>query len=164
MNFTKVVVASLIFVFTGCSSAPDVKQQKYAKLRSEKTFEYELKTVWKATEAALKNHKIVEKDEEDGMIRTDWVFTRSKDKYIEFKVNDFPRKQYLQTRLRYQFRLEKVLGGTRVSVEADEEIERLDSKGQPLGYESIDEADRDTGRLNQWLDQIQNSILSLPNT
>ena len=54
-----------------CSSKLPVKQEKYAKLRDRRTFEYEYPVVWKAILAAFTHYSIDEKDEENGTIQTD---------------------------------------------------------------------------------------------
>lgn len=168
-----------IFIFAcllsmlSCSSSPKVKQQAYAKLQSSRTFEYDFPTVWKGIEAAFTNYKITDRDPSDvdvnelknlreRTLKTDWIYAQSRDKYQEYKVNGSPRKQYLQTRLRFEVVAASVMGGVDVKVKPDEEIEKLDKNGKGDGYSSVDHPD--TSRAGEVLDKINQAILSLPNT
>src|SRR4051794_26861716 len=90
------VVASL--TFASCSSAPQMKQQAYAKLTNEHTFEYEFPQVWKAIEDSFHNYHVADRDpsEVDPLemrkltkrkLETDWILGQSRDKYVEYQVN-----------------------------------------------------------------------------
>lgn len=158
-----------IFMFSACSSAPPVKQQAYAKLRSERTFENEFPVVWKAIESAFRNFKITDRDPSEvnelemrklteRSLETDWVYSESRDKYQEYKVDGFPRKKYLQTRLRYTVKANAVMGGVKVTVAQEEEIERLKSDGTSAGYDSVDNLD--SSRSNEIVEKISMAILS----
>ncbi len=105
------VLIGALLSLSACSSTSEVKQQQYATLKNERTFEHELPVVWKAIETTFKNHKVVERDPEEvgalewkdlseRSLSTDWIYGQSKDKYQEYRVNDLPRKKYLQTRYR----------------------------------------------------------------
>ena len=155
-------------LFTACSSGPEVKRQKYAVLRDERTFEYEFPFVWRAIEKAMDGYKIDERDPEDvtpvelknlteRSIKTDWIYGKSRDKYIEYTVNDFPRKKYLQTRIRFTVRAESVIGGTKVLVESLEEIERLGPDGTSAGYEQSGVID--SSRANEILEAVRMALL-----
>lgn len=163
---------SLAAFFTGCSSSPPVKTQAYAKLKNERAFEYEFPAVWKAIEETLRRYRVVDRDPSDvdpvelkrlskRTLDTDWIYGQSRDKYQEYQINGTPRKKYLQTRLRYHLEAKKVIGGVQVTVKTDEEIERLNSDGNPDGYSSSDEVD--PSRASELLDKIQNQILAAPN-
>jgi len=167
------LVALLTLVMTlavsGCASTPPVKSQAYAKLKNQRTFEYEFPVVWKGIEAAVRNYRVLERDPEEvspvemkklthRTLETDWIYGQSRDKYIEYKVNDLPKKKFLQTRLKYKVIAKAVLGGVDVSVESDEEIERLNTDGTPAGYEGVSEVD--TSRPNELIERIQQSIHS----
>lgn len=160
--------------FSSCSSGPDVKQQAYAKLKNSRTFETDFPAVWHAIEDTLRNYKVVDRDPnkvdanemrriKHRTLETDWVYTRSTDKYVEYKVNDLPRKTYLQTRLKYKISADSVLGGVNVTVKTDEEIERLKDDGSPNGWDSVDD-DKDTSRANDMLDKFNIAILAAPPT
>jgi hypothetical protein len=159
-------LAVLSFV-VGCSTGATVKSQQYAALKTSKTFEYELPLVWKGIEHALRNNKITERDpaEVDEVqaeklmersLQTDWIYSESRDKYVEYSINDSPRKKYLQIRHRYRVIAKRVMGGTEVQVRPQEEVEKVDTRtGAPVGYE---EMDADTARSAELLERIQNGI------
>lgn len=159
----------LIFVLAaGCSSGPEIKTQKYAKYKQEKVFESEFPKVWKAIEGTFSNYKIVERDPEEvspteleklqeRTLTTDWIYTRSKDKYVEYKVNGLPRKKPLQMRNRYRVTAISVLGGTQVTVSQQEELETLDDHGNPSGYEEVGEPD--SGRSKEILERVKQGLL-----
>ncbi len=168
-----VFTASLFsLTFSACSSGPPVKQEAFAKLKNQRTFEYEFPAVWKAIEEVLRNYRIVDRDPKEvdanemrrlrhRTLETDWVYTKSNDKYVEFKVNDLPRKIYLQTRLRYKIDVQSVLGGVQVTVNTDEEVERLKDDGQPNGWDKSDD-DKDSARASDLLDRINMGVLAAP--
>jgi hypothetical protein len=153
----------------GCSSSPKVKQQAYAKLANERDFEYEFPVVWKAIESSFRNYKIAERDpSEVGILEmnklsrrtltTDWILGQSRDKYIEYKINNTPRKQYLQTRVKYELRAESKIGGTNVFVKTAEEIEKLDKNGKPAGWDSVGSVD--SSRAAEVLEKIAQNLNS----
>jgi hypothetical protein len=166
----KSTVLGLVFLFLfgfGCSSGPAVKQQAYAKLANEHTYEYEFPDVWKAIEVSFRNHKVAERDpsEVDTLemkkltkrtLETDWILGQSRDKYIEYKVNGSPRKQYLQTRVKYTVLADRVIGGVKVLVKTKEEVERLNKDGTPSGWDSMGNVD--PSRAAEVLDKIEQSL------
>ena len=152
-----------------CSSGPSVQKQAYARYSTERQFEHPFATAWTGIEAAVRDLKVVERDpdEVDALelkkltarsLATDWVYTQSRDRYHEYKVNGSPRKKYLQLRLRYRVKANAEIGGTRIAVATDEEIELLADDGRPRGYETVE--DTDTSRVRDLLDKINLSILS----
>ena len=166
-----VLVSVLGLLLTGASCSSNIKQQQYAKLRQERTFEYEFPVVWGGIQKALRDYKIKSADptaeeantpdlkkRNDGEIETDWVIGQSRDKYIEYQVNDLPKKKYLQMRFRFIVKASRVLGGTHVVVQAQEELEKLDEAGNPDGYETSDEPD--SSRANDVLERINLALLS----
>jgi uncharacterized lipoprotein len=121
-------------------------------------FEYEFPVVWKGIESGLREYRFTEKDEEDGKVETDWIIGQSRDKYQEYKVNQVPRKKYLQTRFRYFIKVHKKLGGVEVDVRTEEEIEKLNSDGSSAGFISTGQVD--SSRANEVLVKIENAILA----
>jgi hypothetical protein len=132
-------------------------------------YEYEFPVVWKGIESAMRNYSIVERDPADvddvelkrltkRTLETDWIQTHSRDKYIEFKVNDVPQKRYLWTRIKYNITAQTALGGTQVTVHTQEQVERLKADGTSAGYDKVDTVD--TSRPNEVLERIQMAILS----
>ncbi|MGZ3696899.1 MAG: hypothetical protein ACXWP5_02300 [Bdellovibrionota bacterium] len=155
----------------GCSSAPTVKSQAYASLPNHRTMEYDFPATWKAIEEVFRNYKVISrKPEEVGVVEmrrltkrtmeTDWIYGQSRDKYIEFTVNSVPRKQYLQTRVKYFLTVASVLGGTDVTVETKEEIERLNNDGTSAGYEPSEVPD--PSRASEILEKINGATLAAP--
>jgi outer membrane lipoprotein-sorting protein len=168
-----ILVLFASFSLFSCASGPDVKQQAYAKLKDSRTFETDFPAVWHAIEDTLRNYKVVERDPnkvdanemrriKHRTLETDWVYTRSTDKYVEYKVNDLPRKTYLQTRLKYKIDAQSVLGGVKVTVNTNEEIEKLKDDGSPNGWDEVD--NKDTSRANDMLDKFNTAILAAPPT
>ncbi|MBY0471147.1 hypothetical protein K2X30_08275 [bacterium] len=168
LSLLTVLTSSII---VGCSSTPPVKAQAYANLKDEKTFEYEFPMVWKGIEATLRNYKIAERDPEEveplemqkikkRTLQTDWIYGQSRDKYQEYKINGTPRKQYLQTRVKYEVIASRVMGGVNVKIITQEEIEKLNSDGSSDGYSKA--SSPDPSRAAEMIDKIGNSILSLP--
>ncbi len=156
-----------ILAVVGCSSGPEVKQQKYAKLPDERTFEYEFPTVWSGVEQTFKNFPILKRDPDEvseleleklskRKIETDFIYTNSRDKYQEYKVNGLPKKKYLQSRIKYLLTAQNTLGGVHVTIRTTEEIEKLKPNGESDGYSKVDQID--TSRPAELLDKIQNSI------
>ena len=165
------VLCAVFGLTTGCSSAPPVKSQAYAKLNDQRMFEYDFPVVWKGIESALKNYKIVSRDPSNDdvgplelqkldkrTLETDWIYGQSRDKYQEYQVNGTPRKKYLQTRLKYRIVAKRVIGGTDVKVNTEEEIEKLKNDGSSAGFDSVDEPD--ASRAHELLDKINLAILS----
>jgi hypothetical protein len=153
----------------GCSSGPEVKKQGYAQLRDNRVYEYEFPIVWKGIESTFRNYSVVDRDpaEVDAVelkrltkrtLETDWIQTQSRDKYVEFVVNDVPQKRYLWTRVKYKVIAESALGGTRVTVRTQEEVERLKNNGTSDGYEKVTEVD--SSRPSEILEKVQMAILS----
>jgi uncharacterized lipoprotein len=155
------VFAAFALGFSGCSS-PDYKTQGYAKLSNTKEFEEEYPVVWKGVVAALSEYKIEKKDQEKGVVETDWIYSTSNDKYFEYQVNGFPRKKYLQTRYKFNVKIDKLLGRVKVTVSPEEEVESLKSDGSFDDWKSAGEFD--TARANEVIQKIEMKILSAPNT
>jgi hypothetical protein len=173
LNRVSLFIALLFLAgFSSCSSAPEVKQEDYAKLKDARMFEYEFPVVWRAIEDALHGYVVTNRDPNkvdivemkkirQRTIDTDWVYSRSTEKYIEYKVNDSPRKIYLQTRIRYHLTARTVLGGVEVAVDPQEEIEKLKDDGSSQGFVTPDNPDR--ALASTMLDKINQAIMAAPN-
>lgn len=146
----------LVFA-AGCSSA-EYKRQEYAKLSDAKVFESEFPAVWKGIVAAVGEYRLLDNDAEDGKVRTDWIYSTSNEKYVDYQVNGLPRKHYLQTRYKFDIRAEKQMGGVKVTVNTKEEVEALKSDGTFDQWRSVSEPD--TSRANDMLKSIELKILS----
>ncbi len=167
LSFSCLVIGSL----AGCSSAPEVKTLAYAQLRNEQTFETDFPAAWKAIESALRLTRVVSKTPAEVSplelkklsqrnLETDWIFSKSKSKYIEYQVNGFPRKTYLQNRFKYQVSAEQVLGGVKVKTTVTEEVERLNAQGGSEGFSTTGEPD--PSLANDLIEKISRELNSAP--
>jgi hypothetical protein len=161
------LVTATLVTMMGCSSGMTVHQDAYAKLKNEHTYEYEFPDVWKAIEDSFHNYKVADRDPADvdpielknltkRKLETDWIQGQSRDKYIEYQMNGTPRRQFLQTRVKYTVLADRVLGGTHVLVKTHEEIERLNNDGTSAGWDST--GDVDPSRAAEVLDKISRSL------
>ena len=149
-----------------------MRQQEYATLPSQKTFETDYQTLWRGIEAALGNHRVTKRDPEsvipkdweklkERTLETDWIYSQSRDKYQEYSIGGVPKRQLLQMRYQINLITRRRLGGIDVFVVMNEELQAISNDGTPLGYSSVP---ADSSRANEFLDKIQQSILSLPPT
>jgi hypothetical protein len=172
-NWNKLGIAVFLTVFAStCSSAPPVKTEAYAQLKNHRTFENDFPTVWKAIEEVFRNTKVTDRDPDtvseldlrnktkERRLKTDWTYGQSRDKYQEYKVNDLPKKVFLQERTRYTVDAHRVMGGVEVLVKNEEEVEKLNSDGSSAGFYSVDKPD--TSRADEIVNKIANAILSAP--
>jgi len=159
----------VVTIMTGCSHTLPIKKQEYAVLKDTRTFEREFPEVWKGIEKTFRRYKVTSRNPskvdavemksiEERSLETDWIMGQSRDKYVEFTVNDSPRRKLLQVRFRYQVEAKRSLGGTDVRVKMEEEIERVKPTGQTAGWDRVSEID--TSRVNEVLDQMDQAMLS----
>ena len=147
----------LIF-FAACSSSPKVKKQQYAVLSNSKEFEEEFSTVWKGILAATEEFKIVDKEADKGTMETEWIYSTSTEQYVEFTVNGFPRKHYIQSRYKYFINADKMMGKVKVTVSTRQEIEKMKSDGN---FDSWIESDTpDSSRAAELINAIEFKMLS----
>jgi hypothetical protein len=160
---------AVIFVLSACASSPDVKKEQYAKLSNTRTLQYDFPTVWKGIEEAFRGYKILERDPNkvDDLemkhirkrtLETDWIYSQSRDKYQETKVNGVPQRVPLQVRLKYKVTATSRMAGTDVTVNSTEEIEKLDNYGTSEGYHSVEAVD--TAREADMVEKINMAVLS----
>ncbi len=165
------LLASLLasILLGSCSSSPPIKQEAYAKLSDHRTFELDFPAVWGGIENVFKEHVVKERDPEkvtdrelqnmkERKLKTDWAYTQSRDKYQEYKVNNTPRKRYLQLRVKYEVVAKAVLGGADVQILTTEEIEKLKPDGSSDGYSKVKNVD--PSRPSEILEKINLAILS----
>lgn len=171
LNKLGIVVFLAVFA-SACASTPPVKTEAYAQLKNHRTFENDFPTVWKAIEEVFRNTKVTERDPDsvtelelrnkvkERKLKTDWSYGQSRDKYEEYKINDLPKKVFLQERTRFTVDARRVMGGVEVVVQNEEEIEKLNSDGSSAGFHSVDKAD--SSRADEIVNKISNGILSAP--
>lgn len=149
---------------SACSSTQEVRQQDYAVLSNQDTFEEEFGLVWKAIEETVRNYTVLEKDPDfvspkemkhlaERTLRTDWVYGQSNDKYVTYQIKGSPRKKYLQARFQYEIKANRVVGGTLVTIEVKEEVQHLNQDGSSAGYVSAEKVD--SRRVNDLLKKIK---------
>jgi hypothetical protein len=162
------IVFSLMCFFS-CTSTPEVKTQQYATLKNQRDFTHSLPEVWGGIETSLRNHKIIKRKPSEVSpvefkklskreLETDWIYGRSENKYIEYKLNDLPKKQYLNTRHKFIIVASTKIGGTNVEIETIEEVEEVDKKGSSKGYSSSYAPD--SRKAHQLLETIRVAIYS----
>ncbi len=151
------IVLMVLFSF-GCSSSPQVKKQQYASLSNSKDFEEEFPRVWKAILAATEEMKIVDKDADKGKMETEWIYSTSNEQYVEFQVNGFPRKHYIQSRYKYFISADKMMGKVKVTVVTKQEIEKMKSDGTFDKWENADAPD--SSRASELINSIEFKMLS----
>jgi len=153
----------------GCATSAPYKTQEYAAQRTDRVFEHEMKVVYKAIEKAFEKQKFKSRSPKkvtptelsqlkEATWETDWVYSQSRDKYVEYEVNSVPKRKPLQVRLKQKVTAKASIAGVQVFVETEEELERIKADGSPNGYEEVEP---DTSRAAEVLDRIQLSILSL---
>lgn len=158
-----ILLAAFVSVLglASCSSAPKYKQQEYARLAASEDIEADYTQVFKAILAATQDLKIEKVDSDNGKVDTDWIMTESLEKYHEYKVNGLPRKKYLKIRYKYHVFAKKQLGSVNVSVNPEEEVEKLNANGE---FDSWMKAVApDSARANEMLEKIKHALLTLPN-
>lgn len=152
------VFSFILLGFIACSTSPNVKKQQYATLSNSKDFEEEYSKVWKAIVVATEDMKIVDKDADKGKMETEWIYSTSSEQYVEFKVNGFPRKHYIQSRYKYFISAEKMMGKVQVTVSTKQEIEKMKSDGT---FDSWVNADvPDSSRAAELINSIEFKLLS----
>lgn len=150
---------------TGCASAPAVpmSRERYARLSNERFFNSDVITVWKSVARVTENYRITQR-EIDGStaraLKTDWIYTRSRDKHDSIRIHGEVKTLPLQSRIRFKIMAHGVLGGTEVQVETSEEIEQLGTDGRSQGYRAVADADKDTSRASDLLDKIGLALIS----
>jgi len=156
-------------LFGGCASSLPYKTQEYAAQRSERTFEYEMPVVYRAIEKALEKQNVQKRSPKkvtnselnqlsEAEWVTDWIYSQSRDKYVEYTIDSIPRRKPLQVRLKQTIVARRNIAGVQISVRTEEELERINANGSPNGYEEVTP---DSSRAAELLDRIQLAILSL---
>jgi hypothetical protein len=155
----------------GCASLPEVKSQAYAPMKNERTYESEFPILWKAIESAARHNRVIHRDPPEATplemkkmpsrtLETDWIYSKSRNQYQEYQVNDFPRKVFLQNRFKYLVSANAVMGGVQVKVTTTEEVERLNANGTPHGY-SVSQSP-DTALAHDFLEKITLELSANP--
>ncbi|MGE4231892.1 MAG: hypothetical protein AB7F43_01055 [Bacteriovoracia bacterium] len=159
MKLKNLILLFPIFVLS-CASAPGTyKSEIYAKLPNSRVFEEEYSVVWKGILKALEVYKLEKVEEEDGIASTDWVYSTSNERFLEYRVNGLPRRKYLQSRYKYTVTAEKQMAGVKVIVNTEEESEYLKPDGSFDLWKAVE---TETNKSNELLRNIELKILSRP--
>jgi len=65
---------------------------------------------------------------EGDTVFTGWVYSVSKDKYVQYDYNGTPRRKPLTLRRTYSFSVKPSLAGSEVTMKVEEEIQEIDLK------------------------------------
>ena len=155
------VVLTALAILSACSSGPQMKEDKYAKLANMRTFTYDMPVVWKSVLNVANPYKIVFLDVNDPnkhTLETDWFDSPSSDKYAQTTINGSPQRVPLHVRLKYKITALKRLGGVDVTVSSSEQVEKLDNYGNSKGFSKTSEID--TAHESEVLDKINQALLS----
>lgn len=159
-----IVFAGLLF-WGGCATSSSIQQEKYAPVRTDWTLDgMEFYSTWKAIESAMRGYKVRSRDPDEvseldlkklrrRSLETEWIYGRSRDKYIEVVVNEIPSRKYVQTRFRFRVLADQTIPGTHVRVDLEEEVENLNKDGSSAGYESTESVD--TALARELLEKIK---------
>jgi hypothetical protein len=76
---------------------------------------------------------------DDDSVETGWVYSISKDKFVEFKFNNTPRRKPLRIRRKYVFTVTPSLSGSQVQMNVEEEVLKIDLKtGEEKEWSSVE--------------------------
>jgi hypothetical protein len=134
-----------------CSSGPKAKykeEENTPKFATGRAFTETPDTILRAARAVLDE---MMRDSEpkatgslkgnDESVRTGWVYSLSKDKYVEFPFNGTKKRKILQVRRKYTYTAVPGLAGSQVTYGIEEEIQKVDLKtGEPDGWSSVEPA------------------------
>jgi len=127
--------------------AKEKVEKNQPKFSSSHSFENSIKEVKSAAEKVLQNYlennqnpmsDAAKIEKEMNKISVGWVYSEAKDKYIEYKMNGFPKRKTLKVRRKYSFSLNPSLAGTDVEIIIQEELENIDLKtGEFKNWKSV---------------------------
>lgn len=90
--------------------------------------------------------------EDDTSMETGWIYGQSKDKFVEYKHNNIPRRKTLAVRRKYKYTAVPSLSGSQISLSVEEELEQVDLKsGERTGWKSVDPDPKTYDRMLQKL-------------
>lgn len=78
--------------------------------------------------------------EKGDTVETGWVYSTSKNRYVEFKFNGKPSRKPLRIRRTYSYTVTPNLSGTQVLLEVKEEVMKIEfDTGKESGWSSVKE-------------------------
>jgi hypothetical protein len=137
-------------LIASCASNPNnasYKEEKnVANFENAKSFNESPETILLAAMAVLDElqqqsdppvGKTLKSDSES--IQTGWVYSSSKNKYVEFTMNGKPKRKPLKVRRKYGYTAIPSLAGSQVVFQVEEEVMKVDFKtGEDSGWSSED--------------------------
>ncbi|MGZ3694030.1 MAG: hypothetical protein ACXWQO_07505 [Bdellovibrionota bacterium] len=146
-----VLALALTLSFTACSGGPKAKykeEENTPKFSTGRSFTETPETILRAARAVLDEMNRASEPAVTGSlkgneesVRTGWVYSQSKDKYVEFQFNGSPKRKILQVRRKYTYTAVPSLAGSQVTYGIEEEIQKVDLKsGEPTGWEKVEPA------------------------
>lgn len=137
----------ILLSLTACSSSPKYKEEENTpKFATSRSFTENPETILRAARAVLDELSRESNPPATGAlkgndesVRTGWVYSTSKDKYVEFDFNGSPRRKLLGMRRKYSYTAVPNLAGSQVTFGVEEEIQDVDAKsGEANGWKSVD--------------------------
>jgi hypothetical protein len=121
------------------------EEQNTPKFATSRSFSEKPETVLRAARAVLDEIQHESDPPASGSLRgneesvaTGWVYSTSKDKYVEYKHNGTPHRKILPVRRKYTYTALPSLGGSEVTFGIDEEIQVVDlNSGEPKGWKNV---------------------------
>lgn len=134
-----------------CSSGPKAKykeEENTPKFSTGRSFTESPDTILRAARAVLDEMMRASEPPataslkgNDESVRTGWVYSMSKDKYVEFPFNGTKKRKSLQVRRKYTYTAVPNLAGSQVTYGIEEEIQKVNLKtGEPDGWSSVEPA------------------------
>jgi hypothetical protein len=137
-----------VTLFTACASnsqnARYAQEKNAPKFGNVRSYVEKPDAVMRAARAALDDLSresdppvisSIKSDEES--VRTGWVYSESKAKYVEYKVDGKPGRKPLRVRRKYSYTVTPSFTGSQVILGAEEEVVQLDMKtGEEKGWKS----------------------------
>lgn len=134
--------------FTACASNPN--QARYGQEENAPRFSHQRSFVEAPAEVLRAARAVLDEmqstseppvsaslSSDDNSVRTAWVHSVSKDKFVEYKADGLPQRKPLKVRRRYGYHVTPNLQGSLVTLEVKEETLQLDFKtGAPKGWKS----------------------------
>lgn len=157
-----------IFALSSCASknAAKYKEEAQPKFSSSRALVEKPEQVRNAARAVLEEIT-AESDpaasgavhEDEDAIRTGWVYSTSKDKYVVFDFNGSPKRKQLAARRKIAYSVSPALAGSMVTVRVEEEIQEVDLKtGEPKGWKNVAP---DQNVYDQLIKRIRDKIRAL---